>query len=618
MDWKAVLIDAPTQSGKTRKTFEIISQKLIESDDNKNVVLFITQANSLCSANQILQRAKNQIKPEIIKHENIYKSGNLPEDAMNDKNIMIIDFWNSRNMTNMYDFIRGCEYKKAIIVYDEFDQGGYKGVQDRLTFVRKVEKLISNIKLIFVTATVGNLSKSVCQIAGDNLINFKHSKVISDLIHKPVVEHQYVQPFETYVGPSWFKETSDVWRNIIFEKKKIDQEKDSYENYKEDIILSSLRDLPQENKELTLIVVSARINNHENMVEKLFRIGYNVTVELNGRNSKNYRVKYVNNSGTIKSWNIPYLNIDNKADNGDLKMFRYNRKLIKTYIEQKEDYTLPHILQAVLFMNTDKEDRIRDNTSDYEFIKLKTLANAFDNMKIHENRPYDYPENPTVALIAGNLASRGVTFQDPAINFICSAFCFTDTNDTNQRGAVNSQRFGRACGMLSNAYSSDTGRKPILLATEKILCGAISNELILREKALLIENGTLFSLKDMITKEDWINIVKKAEKKIKIGETKNNAASKISLIDGVSIDKLKYYISCDTLIGKMIRYLYKNTKDGSTISHEEFRSGINYEKTMDSFINNIDCGRGERCKYGKLWKVVGSTITINQNIIKYC
>lgn len=613
--WKAVLVDAPMQSGKTRRTFEIMSDKLKHTENT--IIMFITQANSVCSANQIMQRAKKQLPASVVKTEHIYKSNNLPT-KYNEENIMIVDFWNSRNTTNILDFIHVSNFKQVVVVLDEADQGGYSGVKERLSFVWKVEKHIPSTKLIFITATVGNLSKSICQIAEDDSTKFRNSAVIRDIIYNPVVEHQYAQPFANYVGPSWFKETAGVWKPMKFDKKTSGQTKDSYDSYKEETILHFLKDLPEDKKKLTLISVTSRIEHHKSMADDLFNIGYNVTVELNGRNLKNYRVQYVNQSGDVKSWNIPYKEVDAKADSGGLKIFRYRRKLVESSIEQKEDYALPHMLQAALFMNTDYEDIIKGKIEETEFIKLKTLSNALDNMKSHENRPIDYPDKPIVALIAGNLASRGITFQDPTIDFVCTAFCFTDTNDKTQRAAINSQRFGRACGMLSNVYSSDSGSKPVLLATENILCGAISNELILREKAALIENGKLFSLKDMISQEEWKRVVDKAQKKISMLDTALHAEVE-EVVDGVAINKLIKYMSDDNmLVSKMIRCLYESTKDGAFITFDALKEGISYEKSMKELTANIFSGRSIKSQYGKLWHVKGKTnIQVHTKIIKY-
>ena len=58
--YKAVLIDAPTQAGKTRKCFSVMQEKLkLVSKDGKTLVLFITQANSTAGASQVKQRASN-------------------------------------------------------------------------------------------------------------------------------------------------------------------------------------------------------------------------------------------------------------------------------------------------------------------------------------------------------------------------------------------------------------------------------------------------------------------------------------------------------------------------------------------------------------------------------
>ena len=60
--WKAMLIDASTQSGKTRKCFELLTSKLAKQIGN-SLVLFVTQANSTVSAEQIIQRGSSDEKP---------------------------------------------------------------------------------------------------------------------------------------------------------------------------------------------------------------------------------------------------------------------------------------------------------------------------------------------------------------------------------------------------------------------------------------------------------------------------------------------------------------------------------------------------------------------------
>jgi hypothetical protein len=58
--WRAVLVDGFTQSSKTWKCFDVLSDK-IDAMDGNVLVLFVTQANSASSVQQLLQRAQNHV-----------------------------------------------------------------------------------------------------------------------------------------------------------------------------------------------------------------------------------------------------------------------------------------------------------------------------------------------------------------------------------------------------------------------------------------------------------------------------------------------------------------------------------------------------------------------------
>lgn len=618
--WKAILIDSYCQAGKTKKCFEILNDKMQKIKGNQ-LVLFVTQANSCTSAIQTIQRAKNSsLINNIIPINNITRSADVSTDGIVNDNYMIVDFWNSRNMNNMLDFV--CETRDTFsiitIVIDECEQGYIKGIKERLSFIRQVEKIAhqSSIKVIFVTATIGNLSKSILRIAKDNVAKFK-SGIVSDIIYKSVVEHHFAEPHDSYVFASWFNETPDVWNKLIFPKKTSEMSKQDYIQEKEITIMKAIKALPDSAKELTLIVTSTRTDDHKNIAKRLYRSGYNVTVELNGTNNKNFKVKYVNDSGGISSWNIPYSYIDLKADNGDLKSFRNSeKKLVKSGITCKEDYSLSHILQAALFMMTDNEKRIKENVSVDEFKRLEAISNAIANLDISLRRPDDYPEIPRIALIAGHLAGRGITIQNPFIDFTCTSFCFTDTRDLMQRGATNTQRFGRACGMLMDTFAR-SGRKPILIATEGIMRDALANETALKEKAESIKNGSLISLKDLITKEEWDRVIKATKDKLKETQdkVKNKSDPNDKLIDGVSPTALKHYFtSKNLLVGKMIRFLYQANK---SVSFDEFKQGIKYEKNDAQFESNLKNGMSIKSCYGKLWTYETGIIELNPNIRDY-
>ena len=632
--WLAVLIDSYCQAGKTNKTNETLVTKISATDDN-TLVLYVTQANSTKSTTQAMQRAMafpdmNNIVPK----ENIYKCSEIPDaDDVEDGNYMIVDYWNSRNTTAMLSFVEETEgmFPSIIVVVDECEQGGTKGLENRLSFIRKVEKKApdSTVKIVFVTATISNLSKSIAEIAKANELKYKKS-VINKILNEPVVEHQFAKPHETYVGVSWFErkdEDRNVWWKVEIPKKLPTQTKDQYAALKENIVMESITRLPPAAKELSMIVTSTRTSDHSSIAERLYRSGYNVTVELNGTNKNNFTVKFVNKSSGISTWEIPYGEIDKRADRGDLESYwdKTEEEDVETGIMDSTDYTMSHVLQASLFMRTNQEERIKAHTRDFEFKKLEGISNAIANMRKSLRRPNDYPRNPRVALIAGHLAGRGITIQNPGIDFTCTSFCYTDTKDALQRGATNMQKFGRACGSLGNVFARE-GREPILIATHGIMRDALANEMALKEKAELLEDGTMISLKDLVTKFEWEKIMEKIEKRLKDRDNNGGATEKPKVTvktdkkigeTNVSEANLTGYFkeTKNLIVSKIVRYLYNMN---GAISFKDLKQGLNFGKKTDAqFQSNLDSGRGVGCKFGKLYEIHGDQIELNPKIREY-
>jgi hypothetical protein len=224
-------------------------------------------------------------------------------------------------------------------------------------------------------------------------------------------------------------------------------------------------------------------------------------------------------------------------------------------------------------------------------------------------RPLDFPKKVRVALIAGNLASRGITFQNPALDFTCTSFCFTDTKDAISRGASNTQRFGRACGILGDVFARE-GRQPILIATKGIVDAAVANEASVMAKAKSIPNGTLLSLKDLITEEEWKKIMNSAVAKEKDNQEKEDDEGKI---DGVDIAKLKRWINRDSnlVVAKMVRFLYECNK---SVTFDGFKEGIMYSGTSEKFKSVVCNGSSLNSKYGHLWNYKSGQVQMNLNI----
>ncbi len=176
----------------------------------------------------------------------------------------------------------------------------------------------------------------------------------------------------------------------------------------------------------------------------------------------------------MKKWTIPFNELERLADAGRLaKVKNDKRRFVETGIESSLDLTLSYILQAASFMGTHHEDEIKANVAKKEWLRLYALNNAM-TYSMKNTRPDDFPiESPRVAMIAGHLAVRGVTIQNPFIHIACTSFCFAGKRDVLQRGAQNSQKFGRACGMLSEIYVDKKH-------TPDVVLDAHANEIALR------------------------------------------------------------------------------------------------------------------------------------------
>ncbi len=85
-------------------------------------------------------------------------------------------------------------------------------------------------------------------------------------------------------------------------------------------------------------------------------------------------------------------------------------------------------------------------------------------------------------------------------------------------------------------------------------------------------------------------------------------------IDGVKLSNLSKWMESDTLVGKMLRYLYDCEGD---ISVKEFKEGVDYKGSDEEFVNNIHGGRGNKTQYGKLWINKNNIVKINPNIKEY-
>jgi hypothetical protein len=117
----AYLINAPTQARKTQYFFKMVNEKY--KDVKNTLMIFLTQSNNLMAVDQIVNRMYENTDFTNI-FNNIDISKNIMDilynlEVYNTENYVIADFWNSRNIKNVYEFFYDCsnEFDKLIIVY---------------------------------------------------------------------------------------------------------------------------------------------------------------------------------------------------------------------------------------------------------------------------------------------------------------------------------------------------------------------------------------------------------------------------------------------------------------------------------------------------------------------
>ncbi len=499
------LIDGLTQSAKTWKAFELLAQNI--PVDSGTLVLFITQANSTSAAKQIVNRATENNELFTVLSE---ISRPLPyiekidEDLtlrIGHKNCMLVDFWHSRNMRHMNQVVTICTHRweNIVIVIDEADQGSEKGVKKRLEYVHIVEGLMRrprNLHVIFVTATVAHFSACINELVdADVLHNNRSHSIVRSILHRSDIAHYFVMPATTYIGPSWFlNDNKDKWWPLSYRKQQRGETANAYMNYRHATLVDKLAFLSETQKEMSLIVTTPAQDEQKVIARRILMCGYNVTVILNSAHVKNYKVFYLSETETHEDkkvmceWQVPYSEMNMLCKEANISL------------------TLPHILQVACFMGTESQERIHANVeANYpeEWDKLNQMFNMMQSLrKVSKRRPNDYPTKPCVALIAGQIAGRGITIQNAQIDFVCSSFCFMGKRDYKQRGAMNAQKFGRACGMLAETFV-EKQREPILISSPGVINDAYINEKSLLEKAKDMENGERISLKEFIPEEEW-------------------------------------------------------------------------------------------------------------------
>jgi hypothetical protein len=199
-----------------------------------------------------------------------------------------------------------------------------------------------------------------------------------------------------------------------------------------------------------------------------------------------------------------------------------------------------------------------------------------------------------VVTIGMDLIARGISYvSNEKEDQLCATTLIYRPGSKLHNVAI-CQAVGRICGCVRN----DLTRR--LIAPESVIAD-LKNFSKNQQQYLLelktTEQSSKEIMNNIIFDEKLTRGIDRPNLKIKF-EYKSEEEEITGEIDGVNLKKLSKWSNDDSLVGKMVRFLY----DFETpIDIKTFMEGIEYQESTIKFINNIDNGRSINCQYGKLW-----------------
>lgn len=310
---------------------------------------------------------------------------------------------------------------------------------------------------------------------------------------------------------------------------------------------------------------------------------------------------------------------DRKIEKGHLKIFDemkdFHDVIIHTY---NGDGILTRIPENI-FNEFEKELVIfSDNKKRSEFSWTKRSNRIFriQNMSIRDFYTICNKVGQLVVITIGmDLIARGISYvSGETENQLCATSMIYKPGTKLHNVAI-CQAIGRIFGCVRN----DITRR--LFAPESVICDfqnfvkiqkqyleAFANEMNMKKNSQEIMSGLVFD-----------DILKRPIDREKLGlkfEYKETTTDVEGEIDGVNLNKLAKWSRDDSLIGRMVQFLYQQK---SNISFYEFKNGVNYNDSDKKFADNIDSARSVQSGYGKLWNSSKNNqcISINSNIFNY-
>jgi len=488
------------QSRKTQKTLDVLAK--LTSPQQSTLLLYITQSGSTLNAFQVVQRIRAH---DILKQCFPCVKRASKSESKVQQSTAIVDYYHTRNVSMMKECALAHPWHSVICVIDEADQGGLSGFQGRLAIIRNLDEALglnTHLHVIFVTATAPNLSRLFAKMATEAPHDARGSQepntgMVDALLNGTLpVKHEFVTPHEDYVSIEWFRANQCI--RVIKEKGKNEPKVELSECVEEE-----LKQLTHEQRKLVLVSFTNSKCKQTSAASKWVCDGLlDIAVCLNSDNAKNYAITYRALGMQIHTWALPYDAITRAADRGTLaRHLSDSGACAHTGIESSHDISLSQVLVAALFTNADFAVRVRHIEPS---IRPAVLALRHFLMK---KRPPNFPEheNARIAIIGGNMLSRGITIQAPHLNFTCTAFVLMDAGRKNDAGASHTQKAGRALGNLRSMFEGCT--PPVMVMANAMFVSAMTNECLTYEKGRA-SDGAFVQMGAYITKAEYTDNVR--------------------------------------------------------------------------------------------------------------
>lgn len=223
------LIGNFTQAGKTKKTTEVLYDRMDKENPSDNFIFYMTQANNVSVADQTKGRLRGDSAiTSVIPKSRILLVKELLEKKEKDirKGCIVVDYYHERNREYIKELFEnyGNYWNNITLVIDEADQGDRIGIDKRLEFIDEIDRLLNKpFHVILVTATSANLCNNIADIGTKNDNRYKPEGIVKRILHENVTKVIIPDVGEEYVDIQWFLENTEERLEKITYPKKIQE-----------------------------------------------------------------------------------------------------------------------------------------------------------------------------------------------------------------------------------------------------------------------------------------------------------------------------------------------------------------------------------------------------------